>query len=276
MAKEKITIVGAGLVGSLLSIYLAKRGYGVELYERRPDPREKCKEGTVGEGRSINLAISARGLNALEKIGLDQKVRDLAIPMHGRRMHDQAGQITYQEYGKDSSQYINSISRGWLNCYLLDQAEATGQVEIFFNHNLQSVDLERKTAEYQLADESRTSIAYGKLIGTDGSSSAARQTLQDKLGIENHADYLSHGYKEFVMSAKEGGGFKIDKNALHIWPRGPFMMIALPNFDGSYTCTLFLAHKSLGPNTMSFEDLTSKEEVRSFFERKCFAINFFT
>lgn len=263
---QTITIVGAGLVGSLLSIYLAKRGYQVHMYERRPDPRVKRKEGAVGEGRSINLAISCRGLSALEGLGVDGKVKELAIPMLGRMMHSKKGELTFQNYGKDNSQYINSLSRGWLNCYLLDQAEKTGAVSVYFNHNLRDVDYEKKLASYLVADEETKNISYECLIGTDGSSSAARHALVNTKGIANTEDKLSHGYKEFVMEAKAPGEFKIEKNALHIWPRGRYMMIALPNFDGSYTCTLFLAHQSSNQDTISFEDLKTKQDVERFFQ----------
>jgi kynurenine 3-monooxygenase len=262
-----ITIVGAGLVGSLLTVYLASRGYKVHLYERRSDPRQKRALGMVGEGRSINLAISARGLSALHKMNLKEQVLSHAIPMHGRLMHGKDGILTYQAYGADDSQSINSISRGWLNCFLLDEAEKLAHVDIHFNHRLSSVDLTKKCAMViDTTAHKERQIFFDLLIGTDGSASAARDVLKEKGIIQESTEELSHGYKEFVMEAAEHGKFKMEKNALHIWPRGPFMMIALPNNDGSYTCTLFLSHKPSTNSLCSFEELRTDEEIEQFFK----------
>lgn len=263
---KTITVVGAGLVGSLLTINLARRGYKVQVFERRTDPRIKRALGVVGEGRSINLAISTRGLSALDQVGLKDKVLQEAIPMFGRRMHSKNGELTYQAYGEDGTQAINSISRGWLNCFLLDEAEKHESVKIYFDHKATHVDSLKSCI--QMTDTSVNKeryIYYDLLMGTDGSASAVRHTLEQKNVMQSTEDELSHGYKEFVMEAKAPGEFKMDKNALHIWPRGPYMIIALPNIDGSYTCTLFLSHKQTATSGSSFAELTTDAQVDSFF-----------
>ena len=209
--------------------------------------------------------FSARPLRA--RIGLKQPVLDEAVPMRGRLMHGKTGD-RFQAYGMDDSQVINSIPRGWLNCFLLDQAEAFDNVSLFFDHRLQSVDLLKK--QMNLIDTTANKerqVFYDVLLGTDGSASAARTALREAGRLEESSQPLSHGYKEFVMTAKDGGGFRMEKNALHIWPRGPFMMIALPNGDGSYTCTLFLSHKTTSECPHSFESLSSDEKIRAFSQR---------
>lgn len=252
---KQITIIGAGLVGSLLAINCAKRGFQVQVFERRSDPR--AKRAGVGEGRSINLAISKRGLHALSCLGIDQPVVTEAIPMPGRMMHSTAGELTYQPYGQTPNDCINSISRGWLNCYLLDVAQKTPGVEIHFNQNIQAVDLEKKSFTLlETATQKERIIFYEILIGTDGTASAVRKSMQAQLGFAFSEDELTHGYKEFVMPATDEGKHKIEKNALHIWPRGSHMMIALPNQGGSYTCTLF------------FKDiLKTGNDVQEFFSK---------
>lgn len=270
LKSKNITIIGAGLVGSLLAIYCARRGMKVQMFERRPDPREKLKLGVVGEGRSINLAISRRGIDALARLGLEKDVLREAIPMPGRMMHSPNGELTYQAYGQTESDCINSISRGWLNCYLLDQAAAMPGVEIQFDQKVQAVDLDQKSFTLvENATQKERKIFYDLLIGTDGSASAVRKSLQKKTQFHWTEDELSHGYKEFVMPAKTPGQHKIEKNALHIWPRGSHMMIALPNKDGSYTCTLFLANTS---HTASehFEKLKTPQDVKEFFTKNYF------
>jgi len=265
-SKKTITVIGAGLVGSLLTIFLARKGFKVQLYERRADPRVKLKLGIVGEGRSINLAISTRGLNALTQVGLKEKVLKQAIPMTGRMMHSPDGQLTYQAYGQNENECINSISRGWLNGFLLDEAEKMPGVEIYFDRRLNTVDLEQKSFTVVENDtQKERKLFYEILLGTDGSASAVRHSMDKKLNLSGSEEELSHGYKEFVMPEKAAGQFKMEKNALHIWPRGAFMMIALPNFDGSYTCTLFLPHKP-GFGVESFETLTERSAVEQFFK----------
>ncbi|MCB9072788.1 MAG: FAD-dependent monooxygenase [Bdellovibrionaceae bacterium] len=261
-----ITIAGAGLVGSLLAIYLARRGYQVRLFERRKDPRIARALGVVGEGRSINLAISERGLSALEHVGLKAAILEQAVPMRGRLMHAQDSSTTFQAYGADDTQAINSISRGWLNCFLLDEAEKFDNVEMHFEHRVNSVDMVKKCLTItDTAHQKERQVFYDYLIGTDGSASAVRETLTRKNVTSETESELSHGYKEFVMDADGPGRFKMEKNALHIWPRGPFMMIALPNEDGSYTCTLFLSHKSTESSYYSFAALDDDKKISDFF-----------
>ncbi len=255
LPQKQITIIGAGLVGSLLAINCARRGFQVQMFERRSDPRAKRALGTVGEGRSINLAISKRGIHALSRLGLEKPVLTEAIPMPGRMMHSPAGELTYQPYGQTPKDCINSISRGWLNCYLLDVAEKTPGIEIHFNQNIQAVDLEQKSFTLlETVTQKERKIFYEILLGTDGSASAVRKSMQKKLGFSFSEEELAHGYKEFVMPAAGPGVHKIEKNALHIWPRGSHMMIALPNTDGSYTCTLFFK-----------EILKDADDVQNFF-----------
>lgn len=265
--EQTITIIGAGLVGSLLTIYLAKRGFKVQVYERRQDPRIKRAIGIVGEGRSINLAISARGLSALEQVGLKEPVLKQAIPMYGRRMHAVNGDLSYQAYGEDESQAINSISRGWLNCFLIDEAEKLNNVKIHFEHKLYALDPVKNSMQMMdVPANKERQVYFDVLLATDGSGSAGRHSLIDKGIVKQTEDILSHGYKEFVMEPKANCEFKMDVNALHIWPRGPFMMIALPNRDGSYTCTLFLSHKTTKDSPCSFAELTNDENITQFFK----------
>jgi kynurenine 3-monooxygenase len=273
--KTPITLIGAGLVGSLLAIYLARKGHRVELFEKRKDPRALFALGKVGEGRSINLAISARGLNALEQIGLKEKILEHAIPMTGRMMHGTDSALTYQAYGQSEKEAINSISRGWLNCFLLDEAEKMPGVTLHFDQRIENVDFEQKS--FTLIENSthkERKLFYDIIIGTDGSASAVRRALQKKIGMFHSEVELTHGYKEFLMPARSGEApvsgppasdseFKMEKRALHIWPRGDFMMIALPNLDGSYTCTLFM--RTVHAES-SFEKLTTPEQVKVFFQ----------
>ncbi len=256
--KKEVTITGAGLVGSLLSIYLARRGYKVSIYERRPDMR---KEKIVA-GRSINLALSDRGIKALEEVGIMDEIRKIAIPMHGRQMHYADGSTPYQPYGKDG-QFINSVSRGELNRKLIDLAEASG-VKILFNQKCESVDWNIKEITFENALSNELSkVNYELLFGSDGSYSATRlshQLQHDRFQYQQF--YIDFGYKELHIPAGENGSFLLEKNALHIWPRGNYMMIALPNTDGSFTCTLFFPFEG----EPSFKSLDSEEKVKLFFK----------
>jgi kynurenine 3-monooxygenase len=257
--KKNTIIIGAGLVGSLLSIYLSKRGYKVKIYERRADMR---KQDMVA-GRSINLALSDRGIKALEEVGLMEEIRKICIPMHGRFMHNADGSNAYQPYGKEG-QFINSVSRGELNCRLMDLAEQKG-VEIFFNEKCETIDWKKNTVFFEnTLNEQRTTVNSQLVFGSDGAFSAARLTHQmqhDRFQYQQY--YIDFGYKELTIPAGENGAFFLEKNALHIWPRGNFMMIALPNIDGSFTCTLFFPFDG----AVSFATLDTKEKVRSFFEK---------
>jgi kynurenine 3-monooxygenase len=257
--KKEITITGAGLVGSLLSIYLAKRGYKVSIYERRPDMRKE----KLAAGRSINLALSDRGIKALEEVGIMDEIRKIAIPMHGRQMHYADGNTPYQAYGKEG-QFINSVSRAELNCKLMDLAEAKG-VQIFFNEKCENIDWKKNEITLENAfNHQLSTINYQLLFGSDGSYSATRlahQLQHDRFQYQQF--YIDFGYKELHIPAGETGQFQLEKNALHIWPRGNYMMIALPNTDGSFTCTLFFPFEG----EPSFKSLNSPEIVKAFFEK---------
>lgn len=258
---ETVTVAGAGLVGSLLAMFLARRGFQVQVLERRPDMRRE----TVEAGRSINLAISTRGLHALRQVGLEQEALRHAIPMRGRMIHPVSGALSLQPYGKDDSQHINSISRAWLNECLMTYAEGTGRVNIRFKQRLQRVDFD--TGTLTVLDEPSGATREERaavLLGADGSGSAVRQALMKRPGHASTSELLSHGYKELTIPAGPGGTFRMEKNALHIWPRGTYMLIALPNQDGSFTCTLFLPFE--GP--VSFASLDSPGKLTAFFEEQ--------
>lgn len=261
--KEIITIIGAGLCGSMLACFLAKRGYQVEVYERRPDLRKT----DISAGRSINLALSDRGLSALDKIGLSDKAKQLAIPMEGRMIHG-LGQVPYHmPYSGRQGEYINSISRGGLNALLMDEAENTGNVRIHFNTTCQYIDFTTKTITF--FDTIRGvpfQVQYDINFGTDGAGSEVRGSIMAKSPqylFDFSQEYLATGYKELEIPPGPHGAFQLSKNALHIWPRDGFMMIALPNVDGSFTVTLFLPWKG----KYSFEQLTSDVKIQEFFNQ---------
>lgn len=254
MENKKITILGAGLVGSLLSIFLAKRGYQVTIYERRPDMR---KAGAIG-GRSINLALSHRGLKALDAVGIKEKVQESCIPMPGRMIHDLEGNLDFQAYGKEG-QYINSVSRGGLNELLMSEAEAHG-VKVAFEHRCTDVDFGNASASF----DNGTTVTADFLFGADGAFSALRATMQKTDRFNYTQDYITAGYKELSMPPTADGDFALDPGALHIWPRGEYMLIALPNLDKSFTCTLFFPFE--GP--ISFEALKTEADVTAFFHDK--------
>jgi kynurenine 3-monooxygenase len=243
-----------------MSVFLGRAGHRVRIYERRPDPRR----GGSGRGRSINLAISTRGLAALERVGLDRRLLEVAIPMRGRMVHGVDGGLTFQPYGHEAHHVIHSVSRAGLNRLLIETAEAMGNVEVFFGQRCVDVDPGRATAVFADVDTGATStVPADLLIGADGAFSEVRLALQKTDRFEYAQSFLHHGYKELTIPAGAGGGFSMEPNALHIWPRGGFMMIALPNMDGSYTGTCFWPFT--GPN--SFSSLTTREEVRAFFAR---------
>ena len=255
--KKEVTIIGAGLVGSLLSIYLSKRGYKVSIYERRPDMRTE----KISVGRSINLALSDRGIKALEEVGIMELIREIAIPMHGRYIHNADGKAAYQPYGKQG-QFINSVSRAELNKKLMDLAEQHN-VEIIFNHKCTDIDWKKKKITFEKTNNHQLSTTnFDLLFGADGAYSAARlqhQLQHDKFQYQQH--YIDFGYKELTIPAGSNGTFQLEKNALHIWPRGNYMLIALPNNDGSFTCTLFFPFEG----EPSFESLNTKGKVKAFF-----------
>ncbi len=253
-----IALVGAGLVGSLLALLLARRGLDVDVYERRPDMRKEA----ISAGRSINLAISERGINALSLVNLSQEVLAQAIPMRGRMVHSVVGDLAFQPYGTHESEYINSISRATLNKILMSRAEETGRVRIHFNSKVSGIDFDNNALLVQEEHaEQSTARHYDVVIGTDGSASAIRQAMLALPGYSSTDDILDYGYKELTILPGEKGEFKLERNALHIWPRGSFMLIALPNFEGSFTCTLFLPFEG----AVSFEHLESVSEIENFF-----------
>lgn len=254
-SSKHIAISGAGLVGSLLAIYLAKRGYQVTVFERRGDMRTSDYVG----GRSINLALSNRGLRALEEVELAQELKAVAIPMHGRIMHNRAGELSYQPYGKEG-QFINSVSRSALNIVLMNKAEELG-VALLFNQRITKVDLEKTTLTVDRG-QSTVEHKFDLIIGADGAFSAVRSAMQITDRFDYSQDYIDHGYKELHIPPGAAGTFKLEKNALHIWPRESFMMIALPNPDGSFTCTLFFPFEG----SPSFNQLKTDAEVSMFFE----------
>ena len=257
--KKEITIIGAGLVGSLLSIYLAKRGYKVTMYERRPDMRK----ASISAGKSINLALSDRGIKALEEVGIMDEIKKIAIPMHGRQMHIADGNTPYLAYGQEG-QSINSVSRGDLNKRLMDLAEAHGVV-IHFNKKCNSIDWNNNSITFEDTETNDISLVHFELaFGSDGAYAASRHTHQmqhDRFQYSQY--YIDFGYKELTIPPGENGEFLLDKHALHIWPRGNYMLIALPNTDASFTCTLFFPFEG----RVSFKALDSKEKVREFFDK---------
>jgi kynurenine 3-monooxygenase len=253
-----LTLIGGGLAGGLLATYLGRAEYEVDLYERRPDPGA----GNFVGGRSINLAVSTRGIDALERIGLAEEVMAHAIQMHGRMIHDKRGGLHFQPYDKDPNKCINSIGRGALNSVTLSAAQKMPNVRVLFNHRCVEVDLDKPEARVVNQETDQELHAGGIIIGVDGAFSAVRRSMQRLDRFDYRQDYLRHGYKELTIPPGDAGAFRMEKNALHIWPRRSFMMIALPNPDGSFTCTLFWEFE--GP--CSFASIRNDDDVRRFFE----------
>ena len=262
--QQNILIIGAGLCGSLLALRLGQRGNNVSVYEMRPDIREV----DISTGRSINLAFSNRGNKAIKLVGLEDKVKALCIPMNGRMIHDEHGNTFQSNYSGREHEYINSISRGELNALLLDEAEKHKNVKIYFNKKCKSVDFEKTTAlfkDYKTKNEFVEDADI--IIATDGAGSAMRKSyyLGKKFLFSFSQEYLTHGYKELSILPKENGDYKAYKNALHIWPRGNFMLIALPNLDGSFTVTLFLSYNE---GEYNFNNLKTEDNVLEFFQKE--------
>jgi kynurenine 3-monooxygenase len=257
MSSKHITIVGAGLAGSLLTVYLARRGIQVALHEQRPDLR--CH--ALPAGRSINLALAHRGIRALRRVGLERQVERLLIPMRGRMLHDRRGECTLQPYSQNPAEVIYSISRSGLNCLLLDAADAAGAT-LHFQQHLTDVDFAGGTLDVIDERDARPyTLRAEPIIGADGAGSLVRQAMVKRLGIEHDEQLLDHGYKELSIPPGASGGHRFDPNALHIWPRGGYMLIALPNLDGSFTVTLFLPHTG----AMSFASLDTAGKIEAFF-----------
>ena len=257
---KHITIIGAGLVGSLKAIYLAKRGYSVDVYEKLPDIRKE----KIPAGRSINLAMANRGLRALEGVGVKHLVEPLLIPMKGRMLHDEQGELQFQSYGQRPHEVIYSVSRAGLVSILRDQAEATGRVRFHFKTKLESIDFEN--SQLTISDAisgDQQQLDYDYLIACDGGGSRVRRAMEAAGLTTFSAELLDHSYKELTIPPDADGGFRMEINALHIWPRGEYMLIALPNPDASFTVTLFMPNT--GPE--SFEHLTDKSAVKAFFKK---------
>src|SRR5260221_8081977 len=252
--QQHIAIAGAGLVGSLLSIYLAKRGFKVSVFERRQDMRRQ----TVDRGRSINLALSNRGIRALDEVGLAEEIKKVDIPIHVRTMHDRQSELTFPPYGKQG-QFINSVSRSNLNILLMDRAESLG-VKFCFEHRTASVDFDKTQLTFQHPTSNIQPQEFDAIIGADGAFSAVRGSMQITDRFDYTQDYIAHGYKELHIPADGKGNFKLEKNSLHIWPRESFMLIALPNPDGSFTCTLVFPFDG----SPSFNSLKSEKDVEKF------------
>jgi kynurenine 3-monooxygenase len=259
-APDKITLIGAGLNGPLLAILLMQRGFSVEIYERRPDMRRV----RMSVGRSINLAVSTRGIHALQQAGLWERLRSIIIPMKGRMMHSTAGELTFQPYGKNEAEAINSISRAELNIALISAAQEHGAT-IHFNQRCTGYDL--KTGAIRVRNEEtgeETNRDAGVVIGCDGSASSIRAEMLKLSGFNFSQQYLDYGYKELTIPAGPQGEHLLETHALHIWPRGNHMLIALPNIDGTFACILFLPFEGAD----SFASLTTQEQVIQFFESR--------
>lgn len=257
-----IIIIGSGLCGTLMALRLAQKGYQVDIYEKRPDMRQ----ANIGGGRSINLALSDRGLKGLEMVGLREKTLELVIPMKGRQIHDQKGNQQFFSYSGRQGEVINSISRKGLNILLMDEAQKTGKIRFFFRHECSDIDFDRGVATVKNLETHEESTISGEVIlGTDGAFSAVRQAMMRQSGalrFQYSQSFLDTGYKELTIPATVEGGFRLEKNALHIWPREGFMLIALPNLDGSFTVTLFLPFEG----EKSFANLHSPTEIKQFFD----------
>lgn len=261
---DKVTITGAGLAGSLLAVYLAKRGFAVDVYERRPDMRIH----DTGGGRSINLALSTRGIHALKEVGLYDEIKKIAIPMYGRMIHTLDGRTQLQPYGRDMSEYINSVSRAELNKKLMDLAEQYPSVKFHFSMRCTGMSADASEIFYHNEETKHdTSITPRVLIATDGATSPIRMEMLKQPRFDFQQVYENYGYKELHIPPNADGSFKMETNALHIWPRGSFMLIALPNMDSSFTCTLFLAYDKSLAGENSFEHLTNEGAVKEFFSK---------
>ena len=256
--RVKFTLIGSGLAGGMMAAFLGRRGYEVDLYERRPDPHA----GNLVGGRSINLALSTRGIHALQQLGIADEVLRHAIPMRGRMIHDKSGVLHFSAYDRDPTKCINSIGRGALNTATIDAARRYENVRVHFHHRCTGVELDAPAATLLNTETKETVETRGDaIIGVDGAFSTVRLAMQRLDRFEYSQSYLPHGYKELTIPPAPDGSWRMEKHALHIWPRKSFMMIALPNPDGSFTCTLFWEFS--GPR--SFESTKTDADIRRFF-----------
>lgn len=266
LSDSTITLVGGGLVGSLLALILARKGYRVDVFESRPDMRKT----DISAGRSINLALANRGIKPLKELGLMDDIKEMLIPMSGRMVHIDGEAANFQQYGQTEQDVIYSISRGQLNSYLMTKAEETGQVQFYFEHRVTDVDFETNTltlcrkiaSDAPKSTEFELTHSFNQLIGTDGANSPVRHAITAATSCSVSEDFLDHSYKELTITEDEKGQHKLDPNALHIWPRGEFMLIALPNLDGSFTVTLFMPNHGY----TSFDSIKTNEEIHQFFD----------
>ena len=261
---QKILIIGAGLCGSLLALRMGQRGFHVTLVEKRPDLRD----ANLDAGRSINLSLSDRGLKGLRLAGLEEEARELCIPMLGRMIHDKEGNTFMSNYSGRDGEFINSISRPGLNMMLLNAAEAMPNVQIVFDKGCKTVDLENASAVFEdYTTKERIELKGDVILGTDGAGSLVRRSMFNdrKFLFSFSQEYLTHGYKEITIPATEDGGYRTEKGALHIWPRGEDMLIALPNLDGSFTVTLFAPYSN---SDYCFDNLTTPEMVTAYFTQE--------
>lgn len=257
---KHIVIMGAGLVGSMHAIYLARRGYQVSVYEQLPDIRKEA----ISAGRSINLALANRGIDALDRLGLMDQVSSLLIPMQGRMLHDIQGQLKLQSYGQKPEEVIYSVSRAGLVSLLRDAAEATGRVKFLFKHECTEIAFElNQCTVNNKTNQQAITVEYDYLIGADGGGSQVRESMKSLNETEFIAELLDHSYKELNIPAGPNGEFQMEKEALHIWPRGDYMMIGLPNPDGSFTLTLFMPNE--GP--VSFASINDTGTLHEVFDQ---------
>jgi kynurenine 3-monooxygenase len=256
---KSLTIVGGGLAGALLATLLAQRGWSVDVHEKRGDPRV---HGYAG-GRSINLALAERGLHALRQAGVDGAVMAKAVMMRGRFVHPLHGEPGLQRYGRDDSEVIWSVSRGELNIALLDAAQAAG-ARLHFDHGLSRVDFDAGLAHFRSADGIETARPFHALVGADGAGSTLRAQMAPHVALNERTEWLDHGYKELEIPPADDGGFRIEPNALHIWPRGHYMCIALPNDERNFTVTLFMPHAGEYP---CFDMVKTADQAQALFER---------
>lgn len=258
---SSVNILGGGLAGSLMAVFMAQKGYQVQVYERRPDMRKNQLDG----GRSINLALSVRGMYALEQTGMYDEIMELAIPMYGRMMHARDATLNFQSYSKDEKTCIYSVSRAELNMRLMSLSESLPGVTYHFEQKCEDVEFDTGKVWMRDLNSGEKYLAPADIsMACDGAFSAVRYDMQKTPRFNFSQHYLEHGYKELTIPPGPDGSFQMEKNALHIWPRGSFMMIALPNLDGSFTCTLFFPYKG----EYGFDNLDTEEKVMAFFQKE--------